>query len=64
MHTRGGTASSELEAWRSRRSRIEQRLVELQRSASLSEDERVEHQWLEKEQVEIDKLIARLGKRT
>ena len=62
MHGRDETAAAELEAWRSRRSRIEQRLVELQGSVSLSEEERVERQWLEKEHVEVERIIARLCK--
>ena len=61
---RDRTPAEELEVWRSRRARIEQRLVELQRIASLTDEERVEHQWLEKEQVEIEKVIAHLSRRT
>jgi len=53
-----------LDALRSRLSRIELRLVELQHPASRSEEEQVEHQWLEKEHVEIEKMIARLCKQT
>lgn len=59
---RGGNVAAELEALRSRRSKIEERLAELQRPASRSEEEQVEYQWLEKEQVEIEKLIAQLGR--
>ena len=62
---RGGeTATAELETLRSRRSTIEQWFVELQQPASRSEEEQVEYQWLEKEQVEIDRVIARLCKQT
>ena len=61
---RGGTVTEELEALRSRRSKIEERLIELQQPGSRSDEEQVEYQWLEKEQVEIEKVIARLCKQT
>jgi len=62
---RGGeTATAELEALRSRRSKIEERLVELQQPASRNDEEQVEYQWLERERVEIEKMIARLCKQT
>jgi hypothetical protein len=53
-----------LEALRSRRSKIEERLVELQQPASRNDEEQVEYQWLERERVEIEKMIARLCKQT
>jgi hypothetical protein len=64
LSARGETVAAELEALRSRRSKLEERLIELQQTASRSEEEQIEYQWLEKEQVEIESVIARLCKHT